>query len=66
MARKIFDILPPEKLKKPTKEIILPEEKKRKLSVRKTPIFFFVPLLILIAIISYFKLPKAEIVIWPE
>lgn len=70
MARKILDILPPEKIKKEKKEVFLPEKKKPPLP--EIPSFnlkrysILVPILILIGIFSYFTLPKAEIDIWPE
>ncbi len=75
MAKKIFDILPPDKIeeievleeedseKKPQFELSLPETNFLSLKARPMALFF---ILILIGAFCYFYLPKATIVIYPK
>ena len=59
MSQKIFDILPPEKIKREIKE----EKKKR----HEFKVSFYIPLvLISVFLFCYFTLSKATIEIWPE
>ena len=58
MAQKIFDILPPEKVR-----FEAPLERH---SPNKKILFLFISILLIVSAFCYFKLPKAEIEVWPE
>ncbi|MFQ6049769.1 MAG: hypothetical protein ACE5J0_01885 [Candidatus Paceibacterales bacterium] len=68
MAKKIFDILPPEKLEKkeklPKKERFEYKISPPKIQLKKALIF--IPLILIFAIAFSFKISKVEIKIWPE
>jgi len=71
MAKKIFDILPPEELKKKkVKEFPLEKELEFKLFLPKTRLeksLILIPLVLIITgAVFYFTLSRAEIEIWPE
>jgi len=66
MSKKIFDIIPPEKIKeeKETVQPILTEKKTPKVFLKIT-IFLFI-LLIMFLVSGFFLFPEAEIKIWPK
>jgi hypothetical protein len=74
MPRKIIDIIPPEKIKKPKEIVSLVKERRVTLPKISPPSFFgflkkpliYLLILILIGAFSYFFLPKAEIVLFVE